>query len=243
MTSMREYLRLEKIKHLHQVKLDLKSDFNLDVADGTGFTRSEMFHFVRIGDKKYVHKESMRFILTNGDTYNVNQQLADNVFINKDPEIRKKTDANVDRMFKFFREDINQFPLYPELLEETPHFFVFRYYDGDWENISWLSKADSKYIRKHYVKAYKNTNETITAFHNQMSHKLVKNMKTGEIKMVDIKSLEFRPKTDLAIYMFNDIVNDLYLLERRFVTRKTIVAPFAMDYPSEAARIIKHYGW
>ncbi|WP_408098570.1 hypothetical protein ACJVC5_06555 [Peredibacter sp. HCB2-198] len=243
MTTMREYLRLEKIKRLHQAKADLKTDFNIDVPEGTGFTRSDMFHFIRIGDKKYVHKESMRFILTNGDTYNVNQEISDNVVINQNPEIRKKTDDNVARMFQFFREDINKFPLYPEFLEESPHFFVFRYYAGDWENISRLTKEDSKFIRKHFVKTYKNTKETITPFYNQMSHKLVKNMKTGEIKMVDLKSLEFRPKTDLAIYMYNDAINDLYLLDRRFVTRSKLVAPFAMDYPSEAARIIKHYGW
>lgn len=243
MNSMREYLRLEKIKHLHQVKTDLWTDFKIEVPAGTGFTRSEMFHFVRIEDKKYVHKESMRFVLTNGYTYNVNQELMDIVSINTDPEMKKKTDINVERMFQFFREDINEFKLYPELIGESEHFFIFKYYDGDWDNISRLTKEDSKYIRKNYVKTYKNTNETVTPFYNQMSHKLVKNTKTGEIKMVDLKSLEFRPKTDLAIYMYNDIVNDLYLLERRFVTRKKIVQPFTLDYPGHAANIIKHYAW
>lgn len=243
MTSMREYLRIEKIKRLLQVKTDLWIDFKIEVPEGKGFTRSDMFHFVHLDDKKYVHKESMRFILTNGYTYKVNQELTDRVSINYNPEIKKTTDINVERMFQFFREDINQFKLYPEFLGESEHFFIFKYYEGDWENISHLSKEDSKYIRKNYVKAYKGTKETITPFYNQMSHKLVKNMKTGEIKMVDLKSLEFRPKTDLAIYMFNDVVNDLYLLERRFVTRKKLVQPFALDYPSEAASIIKHYAW
>lgn len=243
MTTMREYLRLEKIKRLHQAKADLKTDFNIDVPEGTGFTLSDMFHFIRIDDKKYVHKESMRFILTNGDTYNVNQEITEKVTINHDPEVKKKTDANMERMFQFFREDINSFKLYPEFLEESEHFFVFKYYGDGWENLSSLTKEDSKYIRKNYVKTYKKTNETVTPFYNQMSHKLLKNIKTGEIKMVDLKSLEFRPKTDLAIYMYNDAVNDLYLLERRFVTRSKIVAPFVMDYPGEAARIIKLYGW
>lgn len=243
MTSMKEYLRQEKIKRLYQVKSDLMTDLGLEVEAGTGFTRSDMFHFVAIDGKKYIHKDSMRFVLTNGHTYFLHQESLDCFTVNPNLEERRLIDENVERMFRFFREDINNFPLYPEYLEETENFFVFKYYDGDWENIDYLTREDSKYIRKHYIKSYKSSRETITPFYNQMLNKLVKNKKTGELKMVDLKSLEFRPKTDLAIYMYNGPVNDLYLLERRFVTRKKIIAPFAMDYPVEHARIIKHYAW
>lgn len=243
MISMKGYLRQEKIKRLHQVKADLMTDLGIEVPAGKGFTRSDMFHFVAIGDKKYVHKDSMRFVLTNGLTYHLHEALFDTLMINQNVEERRLIDENVERMFRFFREDINDFKLYPEYLEETERFFIFRYYDDDWENIDFLTKEDAKFIRQHYVKTYKGGKDTITPFYNQMLNKLVKNKSTGAIKMVDLKSLEFRPKTDLAIYMYNGPINDLYLLERRFVTKKKIIAPFAIDYPVDQARIIKYYAW
>jgi len=241
MTSMREHLRLKKIQFLYEVKEALFKDFNIEIELGQGFTKSDMFHFVVIGDKKYVYKNALKFILTNGDTYNMHQPLTSEFIVNKNPDDQKLITDNIQRMFDFFRNDINNFKLYPELLEETENFFVFRYYDENWEKISSLDWKDSRYISKHFVRSYKGSKETISPFYNNMYNKLMKNMNSGEIKMVDIKSLEFRKVPNLAIYMYSDITNNLYLLDWRFVSRKKLIEPYSLDYPAEGARIIKHY--
>lgn len=243
MISMKEHLRLKKIQFLYEVKNALQSDFNIGINLGTGFTKSDFFHFVPFEGKKYVYKEAMRFILTNADTYYLHRPLSSEYEMNPDQEERSSIDNSIDKMFNFFRHDINDFKLYPEFIEETDNFFVFKYYDEDWEKITSLTWKDSRYISKHFIWSYKKSQETVTPFFNNMPHKLMKNIKTGQIKMIDLKSLEFHSVSNLAIYMYSNIMNDLYLLDWRFISKEKLIEPFKMDYPAEASRIIKHYVW
>lgn len=243
MNQMQNYLLQEKIKRIHKFKEDLKTDFNLEVPLGTGFTRSEMFHFGLTEGKKYVHKESLRFILTNGYTYLLHQKFPTELQINPNQDEIATINKDVDRMFNFFRREINHHRLFPKLIEESESFFVFEYYEDEWENISTLSIEDARYIKKHFIRSLDNEKKVITPFYNQMAKKLVKHRITGEIIMVDLKSLELRDQGSLSVFMYNDIMNNLYLLERRFTTRAKILEPFSIDYPTRATNIIKLYDW
>ena len=241
-TKFNLYLRSEKIKWIHKFSEDFNKDFGVELPHGTGFTKSDFFHFAAVDGKKYVHKEAMKFVLTNGGTYSEHQERPIDFKLNSNLKETEKIDLNIARMFNFFRNDINQYKLYPAFLSETEHFFIFKYYDSnEWTSLDILLKKDSEYIKKSYVRYIKGTNEVVTPFFNQMINKLFRNNSTGEIIMVDLKSLEFRPKSNLSILMYNGRINELYLLERFFWTKSFILRPYAIDYPVKYTQLIKHY--
>jgi hypothetical protein len=227
---------------MYQFQSDFKKDFWIDLPHGKGFTKSDFFHFAEVDGKKYVHKEAMRFVLTNGGSYFLHQKAPEGNTINTNAAEIQKIDLIPEKMFSFFRNDINNHKIYPKLLSESENFFVFEFYDDThWTRLDHLTPEDSKYIKQHYVPHHRNTKEVVTPFFNQMVKKLFRNNSTGEIVMVDLKSLEFRPVSNLAVLMYNGRVNDLYLLERRFVTRKYILKPYALDYPVHFTSLIRHY--
>lgn len=242
MIEMSVYLREEKIKWLHKMRDDLLKDCGVEVPHGSGFSKKSFVHFMVVDDKKYVHKEALKFIYTNGGTYFMNTEMPKYFVVNQNAVEKKRIDGNVERMFNFFREGINQCKIYPEFLAETENFFVFKYYSEDeWERLERLTRYDTDFIKKSFDQTFKDEKEVITPFYNQMYNKLFRHKKTGEIVMVDLKGLEVWPKTSLAILMYGEYVNDLYLLERRFLTRAYILKPFAIDYPVQETNIIRHY--
>lgn len=242
MSDFMSYLRLEKVKWIHKIQNDFKKDFGFELPHGAGFTRSDFVHFVAVDGKKYVHKGAMTFILTNGGTYFLEQKKLDSFKVNENAEERKKIDLKVERMFDFFRKDINQCKLYPTLLSESENFFIFKYYDeNEWTKLDHLTKQDSEYIRSVYVDNFRGTNEVVTPFYSQMLYKLFRNNKTGEVVAVDLKSLEFRPKISLGIFMCGWGINDFYLLERRYWTKNYILKPYSVDYPVRETNLIKLY--
>jgi len=240
MKNFKLYLRDKKIEFLKKCHEDFISDFNFELSSGAGFTRCDFFHFVVHEQIKFVHKESLKFILTNGDTYSRHERLEE--IMQPNQEQKEIVLKDVERMFDFLRTEINQVNLFPKLLSETKNFFVFEYYDeDDWLQLEKLSLKDSVYIRHTFLTYTKNKKEIVTPFYNQMANKIFRNRKTGEVKMVDLKSLEFRKNGPLAILMNNKYVNDLYLLERRYWTKSHILKPFSIDYPVHLTSIIKHY--
>lgn len=236
------HLRNEKIRLMYQLQIDFKKDFDIELPHGAGFTKSDFFHFVAVDGKKYVHKEAMLFHLTNGGTYLLGKKNPDFFSISTDAKEREKVNSIASRMFDFFRYDINNHPLFPKFLFETDYFFVFNFYQEDeWEPLDQLTLEDSIYIKRTFIPHYKNTKEVVTPFFSQMKRKLFRSKSNGNIVMVDLKCLDFRSISSLAILMYNGRVNDLYLLERRFVTRKYILKPYAMDYPVQYANLIRYY--
>jgi len=224
--------------------VDFKKETGISLPHGHGFTRSDFVHFFSYEGKKYVHKEAMRFILTNGDTYSVHEKRQEEVLgsLAAKPDIKKQVDANVEKMFSFFRKEINDNKLFPELLSETDKFFIFKFYDKEeWTPLEELTAQDCLYIKKVFVGFNKGKKEIVTPFYNQMANKLFRHNESGEIVMIDLKGLEFHPNGPLSILMNNTYVNDLYLLERRYWTRSYILKPYAMDYSVAKTRLVKHY--
>lgn len=242
MIKMSVYLREEKVKWLHKMRDDLRKDFGIEVPHGSGFSKKSFVHFIVVDGKKYVHKEALRFIYTNGDTYFMNVEMPKYFSVNQDQTEIKRIDANADRIFNFFRQEINQCKIYPDFLAETENYFVFKYYSEDeWERLERLTRYDTDFIKSSFDQTFKGEREVITPFYNQMYNKLYRHKTTGEIVMVDLKGLEVWPKSSLAILMYGAFVNDLYLLERRFLTRNYLLKPFAIDYPVQETNIIRHY--
>lgn len=242
MSEFKIYLRNEKIKWLYKIKEEMARDFGIELPHGAGFTRSDFCHFIIIEDKKYVHKGAMAFILTNGGTYFEHQQIPKMVKINDNLVQRNVIDLKVEKMFHFFRHEINTHKLYPQFLSETEHFFVFKYYSEDeWMPLTKLTSNDSAEIRRLFDEGNEDKKEVVTPFYNQVINKLFKNKKSGAIVMIDLKILEFHPKGPLAILMHNKRINDLYLLERRYWTRSFILKPYALDYYVHDTKLIKHY--
>lgn len=242
MISFQTYLRNKKVELIKESYVDFKADFNVELDYGSGFTRSDFFHFVIYDGKKYVHKKAFEFLLTNGETFLVNVENPKEFMVNKNVNEIVKHKANVVKMFEFFRSEINKYEIYPKLLNESEHFFVFEYYgDEDYEEILDLKLEDAKYISLHYKKATKGKNEVVTPFFNQMYHKILRHKHSKIIKIRDIKGLEFHDNEALGILFYNDAVNVYYLLERRYILKSMILAPFKNDYKVKATQMIKLY--
>jgi len=240
LNEFKKYLRIKKVEWLHKIHEDFHRETGIDLPHGHGFTRSDFCHFVAYEGKKFVHKGAMKFILTNGDTYSVHEKLQD-TFEQKTID-KKKIDDNVEKMFNFFRHEINGNKLFPRFLEETENFFIFQFYETeDWTPLEELTIEDSSYIRKIFLEFNKGKKEIVSPFFNQMVNKLFRHQKTGEIVMIDLKGLEFHPNGPLSILMNNGYVNDLYLLERRYWTKSYILKPYSLDYSVAKTRLIKHY--
>lgn len=240
--DFKTYLRTEKVKWLQKFSSDFKKDFGVDLPHGTGFTTSDFFHFGPVENLKYVHKEAMHFLLTNGLTYNGNCDLYAPTVFNQNQMQKDKVDSDIALMFDFYRYGINQCKLYPSFIKESENFFVFEFYsDTEWTAIDYLTREDAQFIKKHYIDKFEGITKKVTPFYCSLADKLFRHNKTGEIKMVDIKSFEFRSRSGLTILMVNDRVNNLYLLERRFLTRSYILSPFKKDYNVRETALIKLY--
>lgn len=236
------YLRNKKVEFIKESYKDFKKDYGIDLEYGQGFTRSEFFHFVAYGGKKYVHKNALRFLLTNGETYFVGLENPKEFKVNQDISMIMKTKENVEKMFYFFRHEINSYEIYPKLLEESESFFVFEYFDSEeFEEIEKLNLKDAKFIYSHYKKATNGKKEVVTPFYNQMYRKILRNKLTNEIKVRDIKGLEFHSNDPLGILFYNDAVNVYYLLERRYLLKSMILKPYVTDYKVKATQMIKLY--
>lgn len=242
MNEFRIFLRNEKIKWLYKMQEDFCKETGVQLPHGHGFTRSDFCHFLIYDGKKFVHKEAMRFVLTNGGTYSAHEKLPETFIFNNDVNARLKIENDAERMFNFYRFEINKIKLFPSLLEETEHFFVFKYYPEDeWTPLDRLSQEDSDYIRGVFLEFNKGKKEIVTPFYNQLLNKLYRHNKTNEIVMIDLKCLEYHPNGPLSVMMIDRNTNDLYLLERRYWTRSYILKPYAMDYDVARTRLIKHY--
>lgn len=243
MNKFEKYLLENKTNFIRRFRDDIKKDFDVDVPEGHGVTQSDFFHFGVVDGLKYVHKEALRFIFSNAGTYQLHEPSSKNLeFVASEPE-KKAVENTIEKLFDFFRGEINEHSIYPEFIRESEKFFVFKYYSAEegWGRINSLSRSDAKYIKARYKGLSKQTNKVVTPLYNQMFDKVFKNRKTGEIKFVDLKSFELRPKEKPMVYFYNGDVNDLYVLGVSIATRNKLVERFAIDYPVKNTRIKRYF--
>lgn len=211
---MNTYIINEKVRLIRKAQADYKKDFGLDY---TPFTRKNFFYFFVRDNKKYVHKESLRFVYTNADTFHND---SDPTFC----YLQKQVD--IPDVVSFLGSAKS--PLLPTLLEETSSFLVFDYIPG--EPIKSLNEKDYKYIKDEVDKL------ELTPFYNSMTYNLLKN--NNKVYLIDLKHFEKKVDIPFFIYFYNyDFgINTLYTDERSNVS--LIKEIIDVDYPFDKANII-----
>ena len=228
-----------KVKFIRAAREALKRDFNLIVPEGHGFTRKKIFHHIITGGKRYVHKEALKFYLSNAYTYDPDFGQRRRVSEADLLKIKEETQANIESLFSFFSGDINSCLLYPKLLDESESFFVFDFYheEDGWEVLKLFSKKDFSSIMKLLPSPKNRPRYIVTPFYNQMYGKILKNKLSGKIKIVDLKNFEIHPKGRNFIYLYdkNEKINDLYLPYLQ--GKREVLKKLAGDYPVYYARL------
>ncbi len=127
MNEINEINEIQKLKIIKQIKqrynidedIDIPfnfeySDINPNYIDGNGeeFNDEPIYWFI-IDNKKYVMKEQL------------------DICIKFDPDTKNDPKKYKDKLYNFFRNDINKFSFIPKLLDETPDFFIFEYIQGE----------------------------------------------------------------------------------------------------------------
>lgn len=97
----------------------MKDAMDVYGIDAIPFSRKIYFYFFVIGNKKYIHKESLRFVYSNGETYTND---IDPQFCRLTKEIEP---IDVCTFLESYKGD-----LLPQLLDVNDKFLVYQYEDG-----------------------------------------------------------------------------------------------------------------
>ena len=210
---MNSYLINSKVRLIKQAKQDLLDLYGIDASP---FTRKIYFYFHVHDNKKYVHKESLRFIYSNAETY------TDDI----DPQVCRLT-KQIDPV------DVCQFleqyqgSLLPQLLDSNDKFLVYQYEDG--------SLPTSINTQEFYELKQHHDSMDLTPFYNSMTYNI---LRADRIKLIDLKHFEVRDDKPFYVYMYNQEagINVLYL--EHDTDHQSVYKHLEKDYP--VANATKH---
>ena len=213
---MNTYIINSKIKYINQAKKDL---FELYGINYTPFTRKIFFYFFIFKGKKYVHKESLRFVNSNAETYT---RSSDPYYCNLKKEFEP---LNIEPFLEKYTGN-----LLPKLLENNDKFFVYEYVEGD-------PVVDINSDEFYNLKS-KIDDVEITPFYNSMAFNLIRTPE--DIKLVDFKHLEKKTNMPFFVYFYNKEfnINSLHLSKQEDLTE--VKKLLSIDYPIEKTKIIIH---
>jgi hypothetical protein len=213
---MNLYLINSKARLIKQARADLMRIYGIN---HTPFSRKLFFYFFVHNNKKYVHKESLRFVYSNADTYT------------------KETEPLQCNLQKDF-EPLDPFPflesyrgeLLPALVDSNDAFLVYDFFEGD--PAEDLSKEEFYWLENQHVKT------ELTPFYNSMTYNIVRS--DQQIKVVDFKHFEPKDAKPFFIYLYNEqnSVNTLYIKEG--TDTRSIISHLSIDYPVLDAIIIEY---
>lgn len=184
---MNTYIIKEKARLIRKAQEDFYTDFGLR---HTPFTRKTFFYFFELNGAKYVHKESLRFVYTNANTWTNNS----------DPSMCSLyKEFKVPEVLSFLSN--NDSSLLPAILEETENFIVFDYIPG--KPVDSISKEEYNYIKGE------NEKMSLTPFYNSMAYNL---LRADKLYLIDLKHFEYKKDIPFFIYFYNfDFgINKLY---------------------------------
>lgn len=209
------YLTKSKVDLIKKAKADFKEIYGLDCSP---FSRKIYFYFFIHDHKKYVHKESLRFVYSNADTYTTD--------IN--PELCRLTKQIVPVDIVLFLESYTG-NLIPQLLESNDEFLVYAYIDGT--PVDRITSTEFYKLKHHHHQL------TLTPFYNSMTFNLVR--ADSDIRLVDLKHFEPRDNKPFFIYLYNDEfrLNTLYI--EHDADLGSIINHLTTDYPANDATIIE----
>jgi len=213
---MNLYLINNKARLIKQARTDLLSVYNIDY---TPFTRKLHFYFFIHENKKYVHKESLRFVYSNADTYTRDSDPTycglQKEFIPLDP----------CPFLESYTGD-----LLPPLIDNNDKFLVYEFFEGD--PVEEITKEEFCWLESEHM------NSKLTPFYNSMTYNIVRSGKT--VKLVDFKHFELKDAKPFFIYLYNkqNSVNTLYIKEG--TDTRSIISHLGIDYPVLDAIIIEY---
>lgn len=212
---MNTYLIKSKVELIKEAKQDF---LNLYGVDYTPFTRKIYFYFFEHGNKKYIHRKSLRFVYTNADTYT---QEVDPYFCFLSKVINP---PNVEKFLIEYKGD-----LLPKLIEVNDKFLVYEYFEGD--PVDNITLQEFKYLEKQHDIMH------LTPFYNSMTYNLCRNK--ASIKLIDFKHFELKKDLPFFLYLYNEqnCVNTLYIQSNSNIDK--IREHLIVDYPVDKCCIIK----
>lgn len=213
---MNTYLTQSKVRLIKQARKDL---FDLYGIEHTPFTRKIYFYFFELDGKKYVHKESLRFVYSNAETYT--KEI--------DPYYCGLTKQYEPTPVCEFLEAYSGNAL-PKLLDSNDKFFVYEYIDG--EPVDDITQDEFYQLWQYH------TEFDLTPFYNSMTYNLART--ANSIKVIDLKHFECKINMPFFIYLYNEDngINRLYI--KRGTDIKPIADHLAVDYPVANATIFNY---
>ncbi|AYF45779.1 hypothetical protein BALOs_2790 [Halobacteriovorax sp. BALOs_7] len=223
--DVEKILRDKKIQFLYEAKDKIFEDFGIDVPLGSGFGKSKIFYYIRVGNKKYLYKPALKYLVT------------------ESPDIDRKLDFTFDELLKKYRKVMNKQTILPTLLEESEHFLVFEYYSEEdgWFKMDDLKESDGKRIVSLTKELWGNDRKVLFPFYNQLYSKIYKNVYSGDIKIVDLKYVEIQKRRPVFVYICDYNLNNLYYLEKSRNPLFNVKNILAREYPISEAQEIYLY--
>lgn len=213
---MNTYLIQSKVELIKLARDDFKRIYGVDY---TPFTRKIYFYFFEYNNKKYVHKESLKFIYSNADTYT---KEIDPYFC----FLSKQTyPIDIINFLENYQGD-----LLPKLLEINDNFLVYDYWPA--EPVDSIDATEFWYLKDQH------NHIRLTPFYNSMAYNLARN--GDQIKLIDLKHFEIKDDKPFFIYLYNEDnrVNILYIEKGSELAR--VFQHLSVDYPISDAIIIEY---
>lgn len=213
---MNTYLTQSKVRLIKQARKDLLELYGIE---HTPFTRKIYFYFFELDGKKYVHKEALRFVYSNAETYTKEV----------DPYYCSLTKEYIPTPVCEFLETYTGDAL-PKLLDSNSKFFVYEYVDGD--PVDSITKEEFYQLEQYHEEF------ELTPFYNSMTYNLART--TNSIKVIDLKHFECKLNMPFFIYLYNEDnrINSLYIKDG--TNLEPIVNHLAIDYPVANATIFNY---
>lgn len=209
------YLTKSKVNQIRQARADFNEIYKIECSP---FSRKIYFYFFIHNNKKYVHKESLKFVYSNADTYTTD------IDPNSCGLTKQFEPINVIEFLEAYTGK-----LIPRLLEKNSKFLVYEYFEGI--PIDYITAAEFYKLKDEYHKT------ELTPFYNSMAFNLVRS--DNDIKLVDLKHFEIKDNKPFFIYLYNEEfrLNTLYV--EHSTDLRAVIDHLNIDYPADTATIIE----
>lgn len=214
MVHLNRFLLVEKSKQILKAKKHYLEDFDKETKM---FTNKEFFYFFLDEGKKYIHKDSLRFCLTNADTYNFDINPTGET--NTDPQVVKAFEKEIHDLFEFYTNYKGNF--LPNL-QSSKHFFYYDFVEGE----SITSITDEEFFK---LKEFHDSSE-FTPFYNSLCYNIVREP-NNSLKIIDFKHFERKDEKPFFVYLYNEDhrINVLYM--EKTDDLKQALSHLIQDYP------------
>ena len=194
-----------------------KKDFGNNVS---AFTRKLFFYYFIDDGKKYIHKDSLRAVYTNADTYSELENTLDFCLIADKPKIDVFSE-----ILSFITTENKIIPKF----EENDKFLFHKYIAG--EPLTEINNYQFFFLKDA------DEEKDFTPFYNSMCYNLVSSEEG--VMLIDMKHFERKDDKPFFVFMNNDKakINDLYIEDDTVIDN--IMNHLEKDYIIDNINIIR----